>query len=201
MPKNLLKSLFAGAFALTLLFPSHIFAQDEDSVADDSLYEYTTLEDVTDDAVLYNTTDDSTDYEWQTVSEEYNLTDEQAAAIGSFFVLLTGVGLVVFGVTMLVGYLYTSFALMVIADKVKEGPSWYAWVPFLNLYLMAKIAKVPAVSLLLVLIPVANLVYFAYVMMKIAERRGFPNWLGLLFLVPLVNLVLPGYLAWAEPSK
>jgi len=34
--------------------------------------------------------------------------------------------------------------------------------------------------------------------MAVAEARGKPNWWGILVIIPLVNFVVPGYLAWAD---
>jgi len=34
--------------------------------------------------------------------------------------------------------------------------------------------------------------------MKIAEVRNQPNWLGILMIVPIANLVVPGILAFAS---
>jgi hypothetical protein len=36
------------------------------------------------------------------------------------------------------------------------------------------------------------------VWMGVAEARQKPNWWGILAIVPLVNMVVPGYLAWSE---
>ncbi|MHB1362174.1 MAG: DUF5684 domain-containing protein [Thermoleophilia bacterium] len=62
-------------------------------------------------------------------------------------------------------YVYYSFSLMTIASKTSTANGWFAWVPFLNLYLMCKIA-------------------------------GRPGWW--LLLVPLVNIIVPGYLAFTD---
>jgi hypothetical protein len=35
-------------------------------------------------------------------------------------------------------------------------------------------------------------------MMGVAEARNKPNWWGILMIVPVVNLIVPGYLAWAD---
>jgi hypothetical protein len=37
-------------------------------------------------------------------------------------------------------YIYTSFALMRIAEKTNTEPSWLAWIPIANMVLLAKIA-------------------------------------------------------------
>ena len=36
------------------------------------------------------------------------------------------------------------------------------------------------------------------VWMSIAEARGKPNWWGILLIVPIVGIIVPGYLAWAD---
>jgi hypothetical protein len=34
--------------------------------------------------------------------------------------------------------------------------------------------------------------------MGVAEARHKPNWWGVMMIVPLVNFVVPGYLAWSD---
>jgi hypothetical protein len=34
--------------------------------------------------------------------------------------------------------------------------------------------------------------------MSIAEERNKPNWWGILLIVPVANLIVPGYLAWSD---
>jgi len=34
--------------------------------------------------------------------------------------------------------------------------------------------------------------------MRIAEVRGFTGWWGIMMLVPVINIIVPGYLAFAE---
>jgi hypothetical protein len=187
MLQKLIKAITGTAVALAMLVPAPLMAQDT----------------VVDDAELYEYTTQDFDYDFETISDEYEateLTDEEAAALGFAF-LLTGVGLIVFAVFAVIMYVYSALAFSAIAKKVGEEPAWYAWVPLLNLWLLAKIAQVPPVSLLLIFIPVVNLIYSLYLMMKVAERRGFPSWVGLLIVIPLLGLVVPGYIAWAEPSK
>ena len=47
-------------------------------------------------------------------------------------------------------------------------------------------------------IPLVNIVIFIIVWMGIAEARNKPGWWGILMLVPVVSLVVPGYLAWSD---
>jgi uncharacterized membrane protein len=115
-------------------------------------------------------------------------------------------GMIVFTlITMLALYIYTSVVLMVIAQKTKTKNAWLAWIPIANLYLMTQVAKVPwwtFFAFLLPMIPIIGSLGFMAVMVwwwwMIAERRGFPNWYGILMLVPVVNLVFMGIIAWGK---
>ncbi len=151
------------------------------------------------------------DYDWDSFSTEYDyddiysttsdLTDEEAAAAAGLALLFGGVWLAIFGAISLVSYIYISLTLYITAKKLKSENLWFAWVPLLNLYLMCKMAGLSAWSMLLWLVPLVNVGYAVYLYMKIAEKRGFPNYIGLLILVPALNFIIPGYIAWAEPSK
>ena len=113
------------------------------------------------------------------------------------------IGIAIFSFLLI--YIYTSLALMFIAKKNNTENAWLAWIPIANIYLMTKIGGIHAAWTLVVLLPVipligsflmmAAMVYFWW---KIAEARGKPGWWGLLMLIPLVNLVIMGILAWGE---
>jgi len=102
-------------------------------------------------------------------------------------------------------YVYTSLALMTIAKKTKTENAWLAWIPLVNLYLMVQIAKVPTwtiLAILLLIIPMIGTILFLAVYIwwwwKIAEARKKPGWISLLLIIPLVNLIVMGVIAWAE---
>ena len=101
-------------------------------------------------------------------------------------------------VVLVVGYVYMAICFQVIAKKTATANPWMAWVPIANLVLMLNIAKKPVLWILLMLIPLVNLVIFIIVFMKIAEARGKPGWVGILMIVPFVNLILPAYLAFSK---
>ena len=109
----------------------------------------------------------------------------------------------------LVVYVYCAIALMTIAKKTNTPNAWLAWIPFANFYLMTQIAQVPWWTFLftfLFIIPGINIFAGIVVLglsiwwwMKIAQRRGRPDWWGVLIaIIPIVNLVLMGMLAWGE---
>lgn len=116
-----------------------------------------------------------------------------------------GMGLLgMFGLA-LVAWVYTSWTLMTIAQRTKTPNPWLAWIPIANLYLMTQVAGVPWWTMLVILlswVPFVGTLAILAVMVwwwwKIAEARKRPGWWGILMLVPVVNLVLMGILAWGK---
>ena len=97
-------------------------------------------------------------------------------------------------------YAYLAFSLQTIANKTNTENGWIAWIPIpiVGIYLMCKIAGRPGWWVLLSFIPFVQMFILVILWMEIAEARNKPNWLGLLILVPIVNFILPGYLAFSE---
>ena len=87
---------------------------------------------------------------------------------------------------------------MALAKKTGAEPVWFAWIPILNLILMAKIAGVELWTVILALLPIVNIFTIVWWWMKIAEGRGKPSWWGILMIVPIVNFVIMGMLAWGS---
>lgn len=131
--------------------------------------------------------------------------------------LLTGLGaggilagslavLAAFGLMVLLLYIYSSWALMVIAQKTKTDMPWLAWIPIANIYLMTQIAKVPwwwlVVLLLVGFVPIigqlASVAIFAWLWWQIAENRNMPGWYGILMIIPVVQLIMIGIIAWSK---
>lgn len=95
-------------------------------------------------------------------------------------------------------YAYMAVCLQTIAKKTNAENDWFAWIPIANIYLMSMIAGKEWWWLLLCLIPYVNIVFLIILWMGIAEARNKPKWLGILLLVPIANLVMPGYLAFSD---
>ncbi len=92
-------------------------------------------------------------------------------------------------------YLYIATGIFLIARKTGTDNAWFAFVPILNLILLLQIADRPIWWFLLLMIPLVNVVIAVIVWMGIAEARGKPGWVGILMILPGVNLVVIGYLA------
>jgi len=133
--------------------------------------------------------------------EDFELPPEAAAGAAAAM----GVMVVVMFIIGIAAYVYGALCLMFIAKKTNQGPTWMAWVPIANLFLMAKIAGLPYIWLLIFLggfIPylgaLVSMGFAGYIWWKIAEARGKPGWLGILCVLPLASFVGMGILAFTE---
>jgi len=102
-------------------------------------------------------------------------------------------------------YIYTSLALMTVAKKNRTGPLWLAWIPVANVILMLKMAKLQwqwIFALLIGIIPIIGgaliMAGVVYVWWQICRHMHKPEWYAILMIVPFVNLVVLGYLAWGK---
>ena len=125
-----------------------------------------------------------------------------------FTAAILGMGMGIFLLVFLPLYIYSAVTLMIIAKRTKTDDAWMAWIPFLNIYLMAKVGRVPLWSLALfalMFLPVVGSLAISGMMVwywwMIAERMNRPGWWGVLMLVPVLNLVLMGILAWGDMPK
>ncbi len=105
----------------------------------------------------------------------------------------------------IVMYIYFAIALMSIAKKTNTPNGWLAFIPIANVYLMTQIASLPAWYTLAILLPIipllgglAMLVAMVYFWWKIAEAINKPGWWGILIIIPVVNLVIVGMMAWGK---
>lgn len=117
---------------------------------------------------------------------------------------IIGAALVFFVVLFIALYIYFAIALMAIAKKTKTQPAWLAWVPIGNVYLLTKIGKIEwwwvLIAVFAGMVPVigwlASLAAMGYIFWKVAEAIKKPGYWGILCLIPVVNLVVIGIMAW-----
>jgi hypothetical protein len=99
-------------------------------------------------------------------------------------------------------YIYWALATQIIAKKTNTENGWLAWIPIANVILWLDIAMLPRWWIILLLLglffPFASVIIGITVWMDIAEARKKPNWWGILVIVPVVQLIVPGYLAWTD---
>ena len=91
-------------------------------------------------------------------------------------------------VSFAVSYVLGAIAYMKIFEKAGVT-SWYAWVPFLNIYWLTKIATGNGWLFLLILIPCAgSLIYLILMAIKLSGAFGCGGgMIALLILIPIVG--------------
>ena len=135
-----------------------------------------------------------------------NINPENAAAYGFALGGLGATMIIISLIIALVVYVVMAIALMKIAQKTGlEKKAWWAWIPILNIILMLNIAGFSGWFILIFLLTIipfigalAVLGFMVYVWMLISKKCGKPDYLGLIMLIPLGNLVLPLYLAFSN---
>lgn len=95
-------------------------------------------------------------------------------------------------------YAFSAICFMKIAEKTNTENGWWAWIPILNILLMLAIARKPWWWILLMLIPLVNLVIIILVFVGICQARGKSGLLAIGLLIPIVNLIVLGYLAFGD---
>jgi hypothetical protein len=123
---------------------------------------------------------------------------DNSRAAGAAGAMMGGFFLLIFFAFFAVLYVYFALAIQTIAQKTNTENPWLAWIPIVNIVLLLNIAKKPIWWIVLFFIPLVGIVMAIIVWMGVAEARNKPNWWGILMIVPGVNLIVPGYLAWAD---
>lgn len=116
--------------------------------------------------------------------------DVLAAMVAGFMTvfLFIGVGM----------YVFFSLCLYLIAKKLNVAEAWAAWIPIIQVWPFLSSAGKPCWWVILLFIPLVNIFVGVHLWMRIAENLGRNKWLGLLMLLPLVNFVLMGVLAFSK---
>ena len=98
----------------------------------------------------------------------------------------------------LIGHVIMAFALSKMAERKHIDNGWFAWIPVLNVILALQIARKPLWMIVLFLIPCINIVMFIALWWSLAEEMRKPGIIGLLMFFPIINLVVPLYLAYSD---
>jgi hypothetical protein len=94
-------------------------------------------------------------------------------------------------------YILAGWLLYRVGKRLGYENSWYAWIPFLNMYMMVQLSKQEDswfwIILITSFIPCINIVavvMLVIVWMDIAEICGKERWWGILLIIPIVNFVV-----------
>ena len=128
----------------------------------------------------------------------------EALAAGGVLGAVMAMGAVMIVIALAV-YIYTAIALMVVAKKTNTPNGWFAFIPILNVYLIAKMAGLSGWWTLIILAPIipfigglAMSVAMIWFFWRIADNINYPGWTSLLLLIPIVNLIILGVWAWGK---
>ena len=127
--------------------------------------------------------------------------DAASAAAAGGMLAIFGALMFIWLVVVLAIYVYFAICLMKIAKKTNTPNGWFAWIPILNVILMVQISQKPMWYLVFFFVPFLNIlgiIFAILIWMAIAERLGKPSWLGILMIVPIANVIIPGYLAFSK---
>ena len=101
-------------------------------------------------------------------------------------------------------YLFFSACLYIMAKKLNVPAPFLAWVPLIQVWTFVVAAKgtdeSPVLWIIGLIIPIVSFFVGIYLWMCLTERMGKDKWLGLLTLVPVVNLFFVGWLAFQKGS-
>ncbi len=143
------------------------------------------------------------------VSNSFKVSSQSRRQHSLGFLPVLGIGMMSFILFfILLLYFLFCFPLYKIAIKLNEGPAWLAWIPLVQFYLICKMAKRPywvLFSYVLVYIPFINIIFLIisfgvtlYLWIGVTQACGKPAWLGILTIVPIVNIIFIWYLALSD---
>lgn len=114
----------------------------------------------------------------------------------------SAVWIIVFVVIMAALYVFICLCLYLIAKKLNVPSPFYAWIPLLQAWTFVVAAKGsgkhPCLWILAMVVPIIGPFIGVYLWICITENLGKNKWLGLLSLLPIVNLGLMGWLAFSK---
>ncbi|MCJ2543917.1 DUF5684 domain-containing protein [Thermostichus vulcanus] len=99
------------------------------------------------------------------------------------------------GLISIAFYVFFSYTLMVIGQKLSVPNAWLAWIPIANIWVMCRAADKPGWWVILFFIPLVNLIF------AIPPRLNKSRWSGLLIFLPVLGaLAYSGILAFTKSS-
>jgi|GEM_PF-1231005 len=105
---------------------------------------------------------------------------------------------------IIVFYVLHAWLLYRIGRKLNYKDSWFAWVPILNLYMMVDMSHRDTLLWLILILLTSwccvGVIMLALVWMDIAARCDKEDWLGILYIIPIVDLIIM-YVLGSGPSR
>jgi hypothetical protein len=108
--------------------------------------------------------------------------------------LLMGTGGIISGIVI---WLYFGFCMMSLANRFGRSDGWLGFIPIVNLWYMLVLGDLSGWLVLTILLGPVYAIVAIIAWWKMSEKTGKGGWLALLLLIPGVNLLIPGIIAWA----
>jgi hypothetical protein len=89
---------------------------------------------------------------------------------------------------LLTAHIYFGACLQIIAKKANLENTWLAWIPILQFILLVQAAGQPSWQFLLLLVPIVNIIFLAFLMFNLPYKLGKRD----INSVVLISLVLLG---------
>jgi hypothetical protein len=108
---------------------------------------------------------------------------------------------IIYLISIIAFYVYFSLCLFSIAKRLHISEPWTAWIPIVNIWTIVSSAGKPWWWIFLLFVPIINIFIGIYLWICITENLGKNKLLGLLMLLPLINLIFLGFLAFSREGK
>jgi len=134
---------------------------------------------------------------WNYMAQGMYPYDMLSLGLGMMFVLF------IIGIAV---YVFSSLALMTIAQKFNHPRPWLAWIPLADIALILQLGKFHWAWTFLILIPflgwIVLLMMFIVSEWHIFEARKYPGWLSINWLATIAYVIILGHVAWKDqPGK
>lgn len=98
-------------------------------------------------------------------------------------------------------YLFWCYCSKLICEKAGHAPGFLIWIPVLQMLPLLRAAGLPGWAFLFWLLPISSPVVTVMWFFKICAARGKNAALGLLFFLPVTNIILYLYLAFSGTGE
>jgi len=96
---------------------------------------------------------------------------------------------------LLIYHICFSIPVFMIANKLGNEYAFFAFIPIANSWLLANIAGTDTLGFILLLIPYVGIIAYAWHWWLISDTMAKPAWLGILMMIPVVNIGVAYYVA------
>jgi Family of unknown function (DUF5684) len=94
-------------------------------------------------------------------------------------------------------YIFGGWLIYRIGKKLNYDKPWFAWIPFANMYMLVELSTreiswfwIILITSFIPCINIVGLVMMIIVVMDISEACGKESWWGILWIIPIVNIVI-----------